>query len=75
MPRLRAHRCVWLASSVLVCVLLGVGAAAPLPTELWLYEAAAWQPRAEMAWWGARCDLGVRGAVLPALLGFAYEVQ
>merc|ERR1712129_162347 len=72
---LQSEGCVWLASSLLVLVLLGVGAAAPLPSELWLYDAARWQPRAEMAWWDDRCDLIVRGAVLPALLGFGYEVR
>ena len=46
---------MWLASSLLVLVLLGVGAASPLTSELWLYDAARWQPRAEMAWWDDRC--------------------
>ena len=72
---LQSEGCVWLASGLLVLVLLGLGASAPLATESWLYDAARWQPRGEVAWWDARCDLAVRGAVLPALLGFGFEVR
>ena len=66
---------MWLASGLLVLVLLGLGASAPLASESLLYDAARWRPREEVAWWDARCDLAVRGAVLPALLGFGFEVR
>eukprot|EP00908_Phaeocystis_cordata_P013297 Transcript_24345.p2 GENE.Transcript_24345~~Transcript_24345.p2 ORF type:complete len:240 (-),score=39.95 Transcript_24345:247-894(-) len=72
---LQSERCVWLASTLFVGLLVAVGAAVPVPTELWLYDAARWSPRAELGeWWGGvGGDLLVRGAVLPAALGFAYE--
>ena len=45
---LQSERCVWLASTLLVGLLVAVGAAVPVPTELWLYDAARWSPRAEV---------------------------
>ena len=57
---LQSEGCVWLASGLLVLVLLGLGASAPLASESLLYEAARWRPRDEVAWWDARCDLAVR---------------
>ena len=72
---LQSERCVWLASTLLLGALVAVGSLAPWPWELWLYEAAAWSPRAELAWWGAAGDLLVRGAMPPAALGLAYEAR
>ena len=64
----------WAASTVLVGLLVAVGAALPGKPERLLYDATAWRPRAEIDWWGDRCDRLVAGGLLPAVLGLAHEL-
>jgi len=72
---LQSERLVWLTSSALVGVLTLLGALVPFAPEQWLYHAAEWKPRRAWGeWWGPICDRCVAGLMLPALLGFMYEL-
>lgn len=72
---LQSDWCVLLASTLVLGGLVAAGAAVPGQPEEWLYQAAAWSPRSDFTWWGEWCDRLVAGAMLPAVLGFAYEVR
>lgn len=71
---LQSELCIWLASTLLVASTVALAAALPGEPERRLYEMAAWRPHAEIEGWNSWCDRLVAGMMLPAGLGFLYEI-